>query len=259
LKRGDPVTDPAAPDIPTPPKPIPDLGFFSAPAQPRADSSFGISSFGSAPAQAPFRPPRTVPEPAPSRLSGRTVALLLGVVALVVVGVVGGVVMAMRGQDAAEPTTIAMPAQAGAFTKVGVDSPDNPSAFLTANTTLVDVQAGVYQRRAVRAAVVGARARTALTMSDQERVIAAFSRAIEERTGSPVTLVPVHVPLGGIFSCGQVSQVDQEGAANTANTVSTACVATSPGAVVSFVIVGEDYQVATKDASALLKAVESKG
>jgi hypothetical protein len=164
--------------------------------------------------------------------------------------------MATRGQDVAESTTVAMPAQAGAFTKVGTDSPDNPSAFLTANATLVDVQAGVYQRGAVRAAVVGARARTALTMSDQQRVISAFSASIEERTGFPVTLVPVHVPLGGIFSCGQVSQVEQEG---TVSAVSTACMATSPGAVVAVVIVGEDYQVATKDAGPLVEAVESQG
>jgi hypothetical protein len=257
------------------PVPVPDLGFFAGPGKPPGSSSFGgtpaqpssnspalrrfsassVNQFGG-PALAPLRPPRTVPEPAPSRLSGRTVALLVGVVALLVLGVVGGVVMAMRGQDVAEPTTIALPAQAGAFTKVGVDSPDNPAAFLTADAKLADVQAGVYQRRSVRAAVVGARARTALTMSDQQRVIAAFSAAIEERTGFPVTLVPVHVPLGGIFSCGQVSQVEQEG---TVSTVSTACLSTSPGAVVAVVIVGEDYQVATKDAGTLLEAVESQG
>jgi hypothetical protein len=274
--EGAPVTEPAAPEIPTPPRPIPDLGFFSGPAKPS-----GISVFGSAPAQppssspalsrfgtpsvnqfggpalAPGRPaPGTAAERDKSRLPGRYVALILGVVALVVVGVVGGVVVATRGQDVAKRTTIAMPAQAGAFTKVGTDSPDNPSAFLTANATLVDAQAGVYQRGAVRAAMVGARARTPLTITDQERVIATFSRAIEERTGFPVTLVPVHVPLGGIFSCGQVSRVEQEG---TASTVSTACVATSPGAVVAVVIVGEDYQVATKDAGPLLDAVKSQG
>jgi hypothetical protein len=252
------------------PAPVPDLGFFAGPAKPS-----GISSFGSAPAQspssspassrfstpsvnqfggpalAPVRPaPRTAAEPDQSRLPGRYVALLFGAVALVVVGVVGGVVMATRGQDVAERTTVAMPAQAGTFTKVGLDSPDNPSAFLTANAKLADVQAGVYQRGSVRAAVVGARAKEALALPDQQQVMSAFSAAIEERTGFPVVLAPVHTPLVGIFSCGQVEQE---------STVSTACLSTSPGAVVAIVIVGEDYQVATKDARTLLEAVESQG
>jgi hypothetical protein len=264
--------DPAGPQG-SDPAPVPDLGFFAGRALPRGRSSFGsaagqlrssspapsrlsassVNQFGG-PTPAPLRPSPTA-APDPSRLSGRVVALLFGVVALVVLGIVGGVGMATneRGQSFAERTTIAMPARAGTFTKVGTDSPDNPSTFFTGNAKLADVQAGVYQRGAVRAAVVGARARTALTRSDQQRVISTFSAAIEERTGFPVTLVPVHVPLGGIFSCGQVNQVEQEG------TVSTACVSTSPGAVVAVVIVGEDYQVATKDAGTLLEAVESQG
>ncbi|MDT7789721.1 MAG: hypothetical protein QOF58_8140 [Pseudonocardiales bacterium] len=252
------------------PAPLPDLGFFAGPASPS-----GISSFGSAPAQTPssapapsrfstpgvnqfggpavtpVRPaPRTAAEPDQPRLSGRHVAMFFGAVALVVIGVVVAVVMAARGKDVAERTTIAMPAQAGTFTKVGVESPDNPSAFLTGNAKLTDVQAGVYQRGAVQAAVVGARATQALTMPDQQQVMSAFSAAVEDRTGFPAVLAPVHTPLVGIFSCAQVEQE---------STVSTACLSTSPGAVVAIVIVGEDYQVATKDADALLKAVESQG
>jgi hypothetical protein len=251
------------------PAPVPDLGFFARPTTPS-----GISSFGSASAQPPSSSPapsrfstpsvnqfggpalaappaqRTAAEPDEPRLPGRYVALLLGAVALVVVGGVGGVVLATRGQDVAESTTVAMPAQAGAFTKVGMDSPDNPSAFLTGDAKLADVVAGVYQRGSVRAAVVGARARQALTMPDQQQVMSAFSAAIEERTGFPVMLAPVHTPLVGIFAC---SQVEQE------STVSTACLSTSPGAAVAIVIVGEDYEVATKDARTLLEAVERQG
>jgi hypothetical protein len=160
------------------------------------------------------------------------------------------VVFAARGQDVAERTTIAMPAQAGAFTKVGTGSPDNPPAFLTDNAKLTQVQAGVYQRGAVHVAVVGARAKTELTLPDQQQVMSAFSAAIEERTGFPVVLAPVNTPLVGIFGC---SQVEQD------STVSTACLSTSPGAVVAIVIVGEDYEVATKDARTLLEVVESQG
>jgi hypothetical protein len=249
------------------PAPVPDLGFFAGPANPSR-----ISSFGSAPAQpqssppAPSRfstpgvsqfggpavaaPPDQRTPAGPDRLPRGTVALLVFAVALVVVGVVGGVWMATHGQDAAERTTVTMPAQAGTFTKVGVDSPDNPSSFLTANAKLADVQAGVYQRGSVRAAVIGARAKAALAMPDQQQVMSAFSAAVEDRTGFPAVLAPVHTPLVGIFSCAQVEQE---------STVSTACLSTSPGAVVAIVIVGEDYQVATKDAGALLKAVESQG
>jgi hypothetical protein len=250
------------------PAPVPDLGFFPGPP-----SSGGSQPFGSAPpgpsspmAQAGIAPeanrfggpavgsvlpaPRTAAEPERSQLPRSTVALLVGACALVVLGVVGGVVFAARGQDVAERTTIAMPAQAGAFTKVGTGSPDNPSAFLTDNAKLTEVQAGVYQRGAVHAAVVGAPAKGALTLPDQQQVMAAFSAAIEERTGFPTVLAPVHTPLVGIFGC---SQVEQE------NTVSTACLSTSPGAVVAIVIVGEDYQVATKDARTLLEVVESQG
>ncbi|MEP6760098.1 MAG: hypothetical protein ABJA93_01875 [Sporichthyaceae bacterium] len=275
------MTEPAAPEIPTPPRPIPDLGFFGGPAKPS-----GISSFGSAPAQppssfpapsdfsalsvnqfggpalAPVRPvPRTAAEPDQSRLPRRYVALLFGVVALVVLGVVGGVVMATkeRSNDLAKRTTVAMPAQAGTFTKVGVDSPDNPSTFLSEDAKLVDVQAGVYQRGAVRAAVVGARARTALTMPDQRQMMSAFSAAIEERTGFPVVLAPVHTPLGGIFGCSQVEQIERATIEGIEGTVSTACLSTSRGAVVAVVIVGEDYQVAVEDAGTLLRAVVSQG
>jgi hypothetical protein len=247
------------------PAPVPDLGFFAGPAKPT-----GISSFGNAPSQPPssspapsrfgtpsvnqfggpalarVRPaPRPAAEPAPPRLSGRTVALLLGVVSLVVFGVVGGVVMATN--------------ERGTFTKVGLESPDNPSTFLTEDAKLVDVQAGVYQRGAVRAAVVGARARTPLTGSDQRQVMSAFSAAIEERTGFPVVLAPVHPPLVGLFGCGQVEQVEPTSTGIKEGTVSTACLSTSPGAVVAFVIVGEGYRVAVEDAGKLLEAVESQG
>ena len=55
------MTEPEAPQG-SPPRPIPDLGFFAGPAKPR-----GISSFGTAPPQAPSS------SPAPSRFSPPTV------------------------------------------------------------------------------------------------------------------------------------------------------------------------------------------
>ena len=261
------MSEPTTPEVGAP-RPVPDLGFFSGPPSRGASQSFGsapptpgspMAQAGTAPAPsrfggpavAPVLPsPRTAAEPERSRLPRGTVALLVGAGALVAVGVVAGVVFASRGQDVAERTTVAMPARAGTFTKVGVGSPDNPSAFLTENAKLTDVQAGVYQHGAVHAAVVGARARTALTLPDQQHVMSAFSAAIAERTGFPVVLAPVHTPLVGVFGC---SQVEQESA------VSTACLSTSPGAVVAIVIVGEEYQVATNDARTLLEAVESQG
>jgi hypothetical protein len=257
------VTEQARPEG-SPSRPVPDLGFFGTPVAPaRSQLSPPPGQFDAPtnrfgwPGMAPVLPaPRTVAEPDASRLSRGTVALLFGAVALIVLGVVGGVVMAIRGQDTAEPTTVAMPAQAAAFTKVGVDSPDNPAAFLSGNAKVADAKAGVYQRGSVRAAVVGARARTALTMGDQRQVMSAFSAAIEARTDFPVVLAPVHSPRVGIFGCSQIRQIEQESAASP---VSTACLSTSRGAVVAIVIVGEDYQVATQDAGTLLEAVESQG
>jgi hypothetical protein len=250
---------------PGPPGDVPDLGFFAGP------SATGSEATGFAPA-APSRfggPPATpfgtaaVPQAVPTSgsiagLPGWVIAVLCGVGALLLLGIVAAVaVPALRQSgDAAADTSITMPGQVGDL--VRVNDPQSAAAAQQLEQAaasdpqikakLRQVQGATYQRGAARAAVLGITLTSEMSGEEQQQFLRGFTRGIEAQTGFPVTLNPVlNGSLRGTFGCGQVP---------VGRTNEVACVATSSASAVIVLVSGASYDEATDIAVTLREGVE---